>query len=50
MTMTKTVRKQGLDLARVLIADDHPASRLTLQTVLRPEDIKWTPPLPPQKL
>lgn len=34
MTITKTTRKQGLDLARVLIADDHPASRLTLQTVL----------------
>ncbi|MBY0505390.1 MAG: response regulator [Bryobacteraceae bacterium] len=34
MTTTKIARKQGLDLARVLIADDHPASRLTLQTVL----------------
>ncbi len=34
MTPIKTARKQGLDLARVLIADDHPASRLTLQTVL----------------
>lgn len=34
MTMTKVVRRQSLDLARVLVADDHPASRLTLQTVL----------------
>ncbi len=34
MTMTKVARKHGLDLARVLVADDHPASRLTLQTVL----------------
>jgi len=34
MKMTKEVRRQGLDLARVLVADDHPASRLTLQTVL----------------
>ncbi len=34
MTMTRVARKNGLDLARVLVADDHPASRLTLQTVL----------------
>lgn len=34
MIMTKVARKHGLDLARVLVADDHPASRLTLQTVL----------------
>jgi PleD family two-component response regulator len=34
MTMTRVARKTGLDLARVLVADDHPASRLTLQTVL----------------
>lgn len=30
----KTSREPGLGLARVLLADDDPASRLTLQTVL----------------
>ena len=34
MTTTRAARRNSLDLARVLVADDHPASRLTLQTVL----------------
>lgn len=34
MTKTIAARRTSLDLARVLVADDHPASRLTLQTVL----------------
>jgi len=32
--MTKTSRGASLDLARVLVVDDDPTSRLTLQTVL----------------
>lgn len=34
MTKTIAARRNSLELARVLVADDHPASRLTLQTVL----------------
>jgi CheY-like chemotaxis protein len=30
----KKPRRSSLDLARVLVADDHPAARLTVQTVL----------------
>ena len=34
VTGTKYYMPEGLQLARVLLADDNPASRLTLQTVL----------------